>query len=145
MASNEDQKHEQVDSSPPILSELERDRRRTEPQDAVNPHLEKVTRKTVVCKNLLMHSCHRQLPWLVDFVDSVEDTGNDVRLLESARVSYWEICSTSFSIVVRTVAVWINVKLASDYYRQGQADYFFWMINCILLPICATTLIHANM
>lgn len=103
--------------------------------------------KAAVCKHLLMHSCQRQLPWL-DFVDAAGDEakeGGGIQRLESARVNYWEICSTSLSIVVRTVAVYINVKLATDYHRQGESDYFFWTWICLILPVCATTLIHANM
>lgn len=96
-----------------------------------------------VCKNLLMHSCQRQLPWL-DFVDSVEGESGHLRA-ESARVSYWEIFSTALSIVVRSLAVYINVKLAMDYYRQGHLNYFYWTVTCILLPVCVTTLIHTNM
>lgn len=105
--------------------------------------IDKQISKAAVCKNLLMHSCQRQIPWL-DFVDSAENEDGYLRS-EFARIGYWEICSTSLSIGVRTIAVYINVKLAIDYYCQGHSNYFFWTVTCMLLPVCATSLIHANM
>lgn len=60
-------------------------------------------------------------------------------------ISNMEICSTALSIVMRALTVCINVKLAVDYSRQGQQDYFIWTVVCIATPMIITMLIHANM
>lgn len=81
------------------------------------------------------HHLHHPHQWME--VDTVRRAG--------ATISYAEICSTAISIVMRAITVYINVKLATDYCRQGHQDYFIWTVICIVTPMCVTILIHANM
>lgn len=60
-------------------------------------------------------------------------------------IKYYEICSTFLSIIMRAIAVIINVKLALSYYQNGSINYFIWTTACIVIPMIITTLIHANM
>uniref|UniRef100_A0A1A9X025 XK-related protein n=1 Tax=Glossina brevipalpis TaxID=37001 RepID=A0A1A9X025_9MUSC len=92
---------------------------------------------TLQCRHLIVDSNNSFKQWT-----EVDASCTDVNCNHS--ISYWEICSTALSIIMRAIAVCINIKLAADYYRQGHLDYFAWTISCIVVPMLVTTMIHAN-
>uniref|UniRef100_A0A1B0FI26 XK-related protein n=1 Tax=Glossina morsitans morsitans TaxID=37546 RepID=A0A1B0FI26_GLOMM len=106
------------------------------PNDSVEPICEL---STLQCRHLIVESNNSFKQWAE--VDAPSCMGVNC----NHSISYWEICSTALSIVMRAIAVCINIKLAANYYRQGHLDYFAWTITCIAVPMFVTTMIHANM
>uniref|UniRef100_A0A1A9UUY8 XK-related protein n=1 Tax=Glossina austeni TaxID=7395 RepID=A0A1A9UUY8_GLOAU len=105
------------------------------PNDSVDPICEL---STLQCRHLIVESNNSFKQWAE--VDAPSCMGVNC----NHSISYWEICSTALSIVMRAIAVCINIKLAANYYRQGHLDYFAWTITCIAVPMFVTTMIHAN-
>ncbi|XP_011207107.2 XK-related protein 6 [Bactrocera dorsalis] len=60
-------------------------------------------------------------------------------------ISYLEIGMTVNSILIRVIAVLLNIKLAVDYYQQGEQSYCIWTVVCMVVPMCVTALIYATM
>ncbi|XP_039960662.1 XK-related protein 6 [Bactrocera neohumeralis] len=76
------------------------------------------------------------------FGDEV-DTEASKRMNET--ISYLEIGMTVISILIRAIAVLLNIKLAVDYYQQGEQSYCIWTVVCMVVPMCVTALIYATM
>ncbi|XP_067639061.1 XK-related protein 6-like isoform X2 [Eurosta solidaginis] len=60
-------------------------------------------------------------------------------------ITYKDIIATIISILMRVIAVLLNVKLAVEYYQQGEHNYFIWTVVCLIAPMCVTALIYAKM
>ncbi|XP_004529460.1 XK-related protein 7 [Ceratitis capitata] len=60
-------------------------------------------------------------------------------------VSWWDVGMTVISILIRVIAVLLNIKLAVDYYQQREQNYCAWTVACLFVPMCVTSLIYAKM
>lgn len=64
---------------------------------------------------------------------------------ESFRVSSADIFSTVLSMLLRLIAVGMNIGLAVEYYNRHLFYYSGWTVLCIVLPMIITTLIYVKM
>ncbi|XP_017485091.1 PREDICTED: XK-related protein 4-like isoform X2 [Rhagoletis zephyria] len=60
-------------------------------------------------------------------------------------VSFRDIAATVISILMRVITVLLNIKLAVEYHQQGEHSYFVWTVVCMIVPMCVTALIYAQM
>ncbi|XP_011177524.1 XK-related protein 6 [Zeugodacus cucurbitae] len=60
-------------------------------------------------------------------------------------VSWLDIFMTGIYILIRVISVIFNIKLAVDYYHQGERHYCIWTVVCMVVPMCVTALIYAKM
>ncbi|XP_036320096.1 uncharacterized protein LOC118734485 [Rhagoletis pomonella] len=60
-------------------------------------------------------------------------------------VSFRDIAATVISILMRVITVLLNIKLAVEYHQQGEHSYFVWTVVCMIIPMCVTALIYAQM
>lgn len=60
-------------------------------------------------------------------------------------IQYDTIAWTGISMITRAVTVIMNIKLALDYYQNGNVNCFIWTSASIIIPTIVTTLIHATM
>jgi hypothetical protein len=57
---------------------------------------------------------------------------------EDFSVTYFDIVSTLFSVVVRFVSVIFYGKAAFEYYKSEQYDYYLLTVLCIIVPAIIT-------
>ncbi|XP_053949546.1 XK-related protein 4 isoform X1 [Anastrepha ludens] len=74
-----------------------------------------------------------------------DDVDAGTHMWKEKTVSYKDIAATVISILMRVITVLLNIKLAVDYYQQGQHNYFVWTVVCIVVPMLVTAFIYAQM